>query len=152
MLSGVVRSVSRTLSPIMFWIVPIRPTFAPSVFSSTVFSRYVTVVLPLVPVTPIMVMESAGWPYQLAAAIASAWRALPVRTYGTSICGFFSQITAAAPFLTAAGINLWPSAAKPGTATKSPPGWTWRESALTPLISSSGEAVHSITSIPFKSS
>ena len=45
-----------------FSTVPMRPTLAPSVFPSTCFKRSVTEVLPLVPVTPIMVICSAGWP------------------------------------------------------------------------------------------
>ena len=73
--SGVVRSVCRTSSPIMFWMVPMRPTFAPRVFSSTCLSRYVLVVLPFVPVMPIMHMLSDGWPNQFAPSAASAARA-----------------------------------------------------------------------------
>ena len=83
-----------------------RPTFAPSVCSSTVFKRYVTVVFPFVPVTPIIVMLSAGWPNQFAAACASAVRADFTRTYGIFPDGARSQSTAAAPFFTAAGMNL----------------------------------------------
>ena len=41
-------------------MVPMRPTLAPSTFSSTCFSSRVVEVLPLVPVTPIMVMDFAG--------------------------------------------------------------------------------------------
>ena len=59
-LSGVVRSVGITSWPIIFWMVPMRPTLAPVTCSSTVFSRRVTEVLPLVPVTPTMVMPWAG--------------------------------------------------------------------------------------------
>ena len=55
-LSGVVRSAERIASPIMFWFVPMSPTFAWSVCSSSCFKRYVVVVLPLVPVTPITVI------------------------------------------------------------------------------------------------
>ena len=73
--SGVVRSVCRTRSPIMFWIVPMRPTFAPTVFSRICLSRYVLVVLPFVPVMPIMHILSAGCPYQFAPSAASAARA-----------------------------------------------------------------------------
>ena len=38
-LSGVVRSVSKTSSPIIFWMVPMRPTLAFSTCSSTDLSR-----------------------------------------------------------------------------------------------------------------
>ena len=37
--SGVVRSVGITSSPIMSWLVPMRPTLAPSSCSSTALSR-----------------------------------------------------------------------------------------------------------------
>ena len=70
-------------------IVPMRPTFAPSVFSSTCFSRYVLVVLPFVPVIPTTHIASAGWPNQFAPSAASAERALETSTYGMSVSGFF---------------------------------------------------------------
>ena len=72
-LSGVVRSVSRTSSPIMLQMVPIRPTFAPIAVSSSSFRRYVTEVFPFVPVTPMIFMSSAGCPYQFPPSCAKAF-------------------------------------------------------------------------------
>ena len=51
-----------TSLPIMFWLVPMRPTLAPAACSKIALSRYVVVVFPLVPVTATMVISSAGWP------------------------------------------------------------------------------------------
>ena len=73
-LSGVVRSVGMVSEPIMLAMVPMSPTFAPRHCSRTCLSKSVEEVLPLVPVTPIMVMLRAGWPKKLHPSSASASR------------------------------------------------------------------------------
>ena len=52
-------------------LVPIMPTFRPAA-SSTLFIMWVVVVLPLVPVTPIMVIRREGLPNRLPLMSASA--------------------------------------------------------------------------------
>lgn len=120
-LSGVVRSVGTTVSPMRFSIVPMRPTFAPSVCSSTCLTRQVTVVLPFVPVTPIMHRRSAGWPNQLQPSCASAARASRTRTHGVCSGMSCSHSTQAAPRAAAAGMKRWPSVAYPEMAANSSP-------------------------------
>ena len=65
----------------------------------------------MVPVTPIMIISSAGRPNQLADSTASARRAETTRTQGTAIFGASSHKTQAAPFSAAMGMKAWPSAA-----------------------------------------
>ena len=62
--SGVVCLAGRTMSSISLWMVPMSPTRAP-VVSRMCLTMQVTVVLPLVPVTPMRRSRRAGLPYQL---------------------------------------------------------------------------------------
>ena len=69
------------------------------------------VVLPLVPVTPTIVMEAAGSPYQFRPTWARAARLSSTRTQGPSPSDFSWHSTQAAPFSRAMGMNLCPSVA-----------------------------------------
>ena len=99
-------------------LVPNSPAFVPSASPKSRHSRVVTVVLPLVPVTPTSFSFSAGWPNQLADMAARA--ALPslARMPGPS-----SQTTAAAPSARAWAMYLCPSVLYPRKATKTSPGF-----------------------------
>ena len=94
-------------------------------------SRYVTVVFPFVPVTPTIVIESAGRPNTSAAA-----GPIAARTDGTSSCGTAasrrrSTSSATAPAAIASRACRCPSSCAPGTQKKSEPAGTSRESRLT---------------------
>src|SRR5215204_2296911 len=92
---------------------------------------YDVVVLPLVPVTPYTRIRREGFPYTAADSLARARRAsgtTAVGVPGTSR----SATTSGAPRLKASAANLVPSRLKPGTATKTTPGTTPRESWVTP--------------------
>ena len=144
--SGVVCSVCSTSSPMTFAFVPIRPTFVCRHCSSMCLISVVTVVLPLVPVTPIMVSSRDGLPKNSQQMRDSARRLSATRIYGISTSGFFWQSTTAAPRATAAPMKRWPSDSYPQTAANRSPGCVVRESKLISRTSSSGSAVHSHTS------
>ena len=67
------------------------------------------VVLPLVPVTAVMVMAAAGLPNQFRPARARASRLSRTSTQGPSSSGRSWQRTQAAPLVRAMGMNLCPS-------------------------------------------
>ena len=117
--------------------VPRRPARAPEA-SRIEVSRCEVVVLPSVPVTPMTVSSRPGWPWRAAAARASEARASSTATMGASPGRWRhdprlprSTTTAAAPAASASARKAWPSTVKPGTATKSAPGATRRESCST---------------------
>ncbi len=125
--SGVVRSPCR---------VPITVVAKPPA-SSTEASMWVTVVLPLVPVTPTVANERAGWPNNEQARRAIDGRARPAPT---TICTASSSrghstTRATAPRLRADAANWCPSDALPGTQQNTAPGSTWRLSNSTDLTS-----------------
>ena len=139
--SGVVRQAGSSSSPIILRFVPMRPHFSPVVPSRMALMRFVVVVFPEVPVTPTSFMCSAGRPSRFAEVSASPRRVFPVRTQGISDAGCSSQRTQTAPRSAAAPMKAWPSLWYPRTATNRSPGFVFRESQDTPVISISGSAV-----------
>ena len=128
--SGVVRGGENSSSPMTTRVVLQRPQGA--ALASISCSRAATVVLPFVPVTPTTRSLRLGSPYQAHASDASARRASRTRSQhagrGPAAGAPHSATTAAAPRATASGTKTAPSKRKPGTATKTLPGSTLRES------------------------
>ena len=122
-----------------------RPTFVCRHCSSMCLMSVVTVVLPFVPVTPIMVSSRDGLSKNSQQMRESARRLSATRIYGISTSGRFWQSTTAAPRSTAAPINRCPSDSYPQTAANRSPGCVVRESKLISRMSSSGSAVHART-------
>ncbi len=116
--SGVVRSPSN---------VPITPVGVPA-WLRIERTRWVTVVLPLVPVTPTMVMAREGWPLKVAATEAMAGLTPPAatRTWVTSRSRNRSHSSDVAPAVTAGAACRWPSVRSPGTQQNRAPGTTRR--------------------------
>ncbi len=125
--SGVVRAPSS---------VPITPLGTPA-WARTERTSWVTVVFPLVPVTPTMVMARAGWSWKAEATAAMAGLTSPgvTRTWVTSSSRNRSQRSEAAPPMTAWAAWRWPSVCSPGTQQNSEPGPTRRLSKSTAVTS-----------------
>ena len=123
--SGVVRSMPAGRPPTLMPVVPITPGVIPA--SRRIPSRrYVVVVFPFVPVTPIMVSRSAGRPKNSAATGPMACRTEGTTTLvtGRPRSSRLSAITEVAPASTAAAAKSCPSTRVPGTQKKSHPGRT----------------------------
>ena len=90
--------------------------------------------MPLVPVMPYTFSFFEGSPNTAQARPANAARASGTTTEGPAGISF-SATTSAAPLRKASSANSVPSRWKPGTATKAEPGFTARESCVTPAIS-----------------
>ncbi len=133
-------------------IVPMTPARIPAA-RAIASSRYVVVVLPLVPVTPSTANRADGSPQAAAdtgpmaarteATCTSAATARPSRR---------STSRAAAPAATAAGAWSCPSATEPGTQQKRSPGPMARLSCVTDAISVRGSPRSSSTSTESRSS
>ena len=144
-----VRRAGKTSWPTRFWFVPMRPTLAPRVCSRIVFSKYVVVVFPLVPVTPIRVMRRPGSPNQWAAIWPNTARGSSVTSQGPSWpVGGVWQRTAVAPLSRASRMKRFPSVRLPRKAAKRAPGVTVRLSQVRPVISRSGTAAWSSRAVP----
>ena len=120
--SGVVRGPDR---------VPMTSASRPSA-SRTALSRWVVVVLPLVPVTPTTASRRDGCRWRAAAARAMAARLSATTTWGTVDAASTgrSHSRATAPAATAWGAKSWPSAIRPRTQQNSDPGRTSRDVAV----------------------
>ncbi len=128
--SGVVlrSSLGMSSSPMRNATVPISPGRRPAA-RSTCMARKPVVVLPSVPVTPITSRLWLGRPNHASAASASARRVRSTISCGTATpVSSRSVTTAVAPRWTASGTKSWPSTWTPGTAKKTLPGPTSRES------------------------
>ena len=125
--SGVVRLAGITSSPIIEHTVPIRPVFFPA-SSRMDLIRKLEVVLPLVPVMPISIIFSAGFPKNSDAIYELAMRTSSTSTCGTSMDSSRSTTSATAPFATACGAKSWASMRRPGVQKNSAPGVTCLES------------------------
>ena len=91
--------------------------------------RKVVVVFPFVPVTPTTLIFCEGWRKYAAERSASAWRAFKTSMAAArEVRPGFSLTMAAAPRSIAESMNSVPSAFSPGSATKSAPSTTLRES------------------------
>ena len=130
--SGVVRAPER---------VPITSAGRPSA-RRTAPSRWVVVVLPLVPVTPTTDNRRDGWSKKAAAAGARAARESVTSTWGTSAPGpaagrstSSSTTRATAPAATARAAKRCPSKRDPRTQKNSAPGTTASESEVTATTS-----------------
>ena len=125
--SGVVRAPDR---------VPITSADRPSA-RRTAPSRWVVVVLPLVPVTPTTDNRLDGWPKKAAAAGARAARESATSTCGTAAgCSTSSSTTSAtAPAATARAAKWCPSKRDPRTQKNRVPGTTASESEVTATTS-----------------
>ncbi len=107
--------------------VPMTPVGQPAA-SSTAASRWVTVVLPFVPVTPTTARLAEGSPKNAAASGAIATRVSSTITWATSRPSDRSTSSAVAPLATAAAAKSCPSTRSPRRQQNSVPGPTRRES------------------------
>ena len=138
--SGVVlRSSFGTISSKMpIWTVPIWPGCHRQPHSISA-ARATTVDLPSVPVTPMTVSFSLGRPNHASAASARAYRLFATTSCGTDASASSrSTTTAIAPFAIASEAKSCPSTWTPGTAKKSAPGVTARESYASDETSPTG--------------
>ena len=125
--SGVVRAPSN---------VPITPVGTPE-WARMDRTSWVTVVFPLVPVTPTILMALEGWPLNAEATAAMAGLTAPAatRTWVTSRSRNRSHSSEVAPPVTAWAAWRWPSVCPPGTQQNSEPGPTSRLSKSTAVTS-----------------
>ena len=138
-------SVCTILSPISFWIVPIRPTRCPASVRMCLI-RLVMVVFPLVPVTPTKCIFRSGCPNQAAQSCPYSFRVSSVRICRSPSPRSWSASTAAAPLSSAFPAALCPSKCSPRMQANSIPGFTLRESSVRPVISMSGRFVFAYSS------
>ena len=116
---------------------PITPVFMPP-FSSIERIIIAVVVLPFVPVMPIVLSVSAGFPKNSALMKASAFLVSSVFITAAPLMSVsLLTIIAAAPASAAACAYLWPSAAEPTRHTNRQPLLTFLESYMTSLMSMS---------------
>ena len=130
---------SHLLLPSSTSTVPIIPHRSPNPFS-TWRSRYATVVLPLVPVTPSSLSRSTdGNPWNACASTDAATPASATVTTGSGPAVTAAVATTAiAPRLTAWSTYLAPSVTVPPRATNTCPACTWRLSSVTPVTATAG--------------
>lgn len=103
--------------------------------------RFVVVVFPSVPVTPMTQSRRPGQPKNAAEIQLNASRASRNRTYAAGAClNSISPATAAAPLEIASAMKSWPSVERPRSATNRKPGSTRRLSIDMPVIATSGTA------------
>src|SRR5471030_1617607 len=116
--------------------VPMSPVRKPRAAESC-STRCAVVVLPFVPVTAKSEKARDGSPWKREAASENVRRGLRATATGTESGKTVEASTATAPFSTAAVANCAPSAAVPGSAAKSAPGVTRRESTASERTSTS---------------
>ena len=120
--------------------VPMVPTTADRRAPSAASARYVVVVLPWVPVTPMVVNASAGWSWNQALRSASNARGCSTTRVGTSSASTraapsASVSTATAPASRAAAAWSAPCDLEPGSAAYTSPGSTCAVLRLMPVSS-----------------
>src|SRR5215213_759386 len=137
--SGVVRTLGTRWSATRISTVPTRPVVRPAA-RRTASRRYVVVVLPFVPVTPISCRSRAGEPYTCADTAPRTARGSATTTAGSvhpwptsRRAPSRSVTTATAPDACTAAAKSAPCARAPGSAAYRSPGRTERESRVTPV-------------------
>ena len=136
--SGVVLLAATTPSSRVAPRVPMTPQRPPRRRPSCA-TRRLTVVLPLVPVTPTICSWRLGWPKNRAASSPTSSRNSGTSSSGTGSSSTkpatgASATTAVAPLATACSMNWRPSCTSPGNARNRSPGITSRLSNCRPRI------------------